>query len=465
MTSIVLLFNLAFLNIAIGYYLITILQWHDYRLIRVLVHFARYAWHVYFILMPLFIYLISYNKFIIYMLVFGLPFLYLWHKKLDKKLIFTSKIKVFFALLAIFTFIGWFYELIAILPLIASLVGLNIYDRLINKYYTKKAKNKLKIIKNLNIILITASFGKTSIKNFLYEFLKDDYICYKTPRSVNTFKGIIKDINENLALNTNIYIVEAGAREANDIKIISEFLNPQICIIGQIGPAHLEYFKNIENIKKAKLKALNSNKLQKYFVHSSTGYGEKFYDENISDIKASLDGLSFDMKINDKLIHIDTKLLGNFHAFNIAACIKCALYLNINLEKIIQKAKNLKNIEHRLSIISKEPKFIIDDGFNGNLEGMRASYELCKTYKYKKILITPGIVEVGKNANIKLCEYINECFDLAIITGSINVNILNKYIKIKKIIAKDKKELINILAQNTKEKDLILFSNDVPSFM
>ena len=125
----------------------------------------------------------------------------------------------------------------------------------------------------------------------------------------------------------------------------------------------------------------------------------------------------------------------------------------------------IKSVEHRLELISKEPKFIIDDGFNGNFKGMSASYELCKHYKGRKILVTPGIVEVNEEENIKLCKIINECFDLAIITASINAEIFKNELKIQTLILKNKAELVETLAQYTQNGDLILFSNDAPSYL
>lgn len=462
------------LNLYLGFYLITALQWYSYKLWRVCFHYTRFSWHVFFIFVPWFVYLLFAEFFLIYLIVFGLPFLWLWHKKLDKKLVFTRKIKVFFVFLVFFSIL---FALLAfklklsssILGLIFALLALKIFDLWQNHNFIKLAQNKLENMPNLNIILITASYGKTSIKNFLYELLQEDFKTYKSPRSVNTLLGIVKDINENLSLDTQIYIAEAGARQKGDILELSELLKPQICIIGEIGQAHLEYFKNKENIRQTKLEALQSPRLKQAFLHSSTLLEEKkgqvFFDTQLSEVKASLEGLSFKLNIKGSKEEFHSNLLGAFNAENLAACIFSALFLGLNLEKIKEKISSLKNVEHRLQIITKEPKFIIDDGFNGNFEGMKQSYELCKSYKGRKVLVTPGIIEVNKAQNKALASIINECFDLVIIIGSSNTELLNTHIKIEKIVLKDKNELINVLANKTKAKDLILFSNDTPSFM
>ncbi len=468
-----LLLAISSLTYLISFYLITALQWYSYKIERILFHFSRPTWHFYFLLLPILVFLYSYKAFLLFLPIF-LFSIFLWNKKLDKKLVLTKKVKIFFIFNAVliisFCFILKYIDYrFAVLLSFLALFILKIYSFFEAKYFYAKAKKKIKKMKELKIILITASYGKTSIKNFLYDILKEDFISYKTPRSVNTLVGIIKDINENLSLNTELYIVEAGARKRHDILEISELLEPHLCIIAEIGTSHLEYFKSKENIRKTKLEALSSKRLEKAFLHSSTKEKEdeikSIYDTSIKELRASLEGLYFKMDLEGKTYEFKAFLLGEFNAYNLCVCILCARYLGLDIEKIKTRLTKVKQVEHRLQIISKGPKFIIDDGFNGNFKGMSKSYELCKSYQGRKVLVSPGIMEVNDEENIKLAQKINECFDLAIITSNKNAYLFKKELKIEKIILKDKNELVKTLASHTKDKDLILFSNDAPSFM
>jgi len=463
-------------NFTIAFYLISALQWYSYKFKRILFHYPKPLWHVYFVLFPLLVFLSSLGfswLSLVYFIV-QIFILYFWNKKIDKKLVFTPKVKMFFIFVFAYNLL---FSLLALqfsflfnfITLPCAFMSLKIFEFLQKIYFCKKAQKKLEKMPDLKIILITASFGKTSIKNFLYELLKDDFHTYKTPRSVNTFLGIIKDINENLDPKTQIYIVEAGARLKGDILEITKFLNPQICIIGEIGKMHLEYFKSLENIRETKLEALNSKGLQKAFLHSSTKKEENefinIYDTKLLRFKSSLEGLEFTMLFKQKEEIFQSQILGAFNAQNLCVAILCADFLGISAEKLKSKIAKIQAVNHRLEIISKKPKFIIDDGFNGNFKGMSQSYELCKDYKGRKILVTPGIMEAGKEENIALCKVINECFDLAIITAQINANIFEENLKIPKIILKDKSKLTEVLAKHTQNADLILFSNDAPSFL
>lgn len=462
------------LNFALGFYLITALQWYNYKLSRVAFHYTRFSWHLLFFFAPWLVYIAFYKFFVVYFAVFLLPFLVLWHKKLDKKLVFTRKIKAFFAFLGIFVA---FFVLLSlkfgfhanILPLIFALILLKIFEIQQNAKFTRLAKAKLAAMPDLTIVLITASFGKTSIKNFLFELLNGEFIVHKTPRSVNTELGIIADINENLPPNAQIYIAEAGARQMGDIAAITQLLKPQICIVGEVGEAHLEYFKSLANIRATKLEALLSPRLKKAFLHSTTGRENseiyEIYDTHLKGVNSTLEGLKFTLKMGKKDEEFSANLLGAFNAQNLCVAALCAEFLGVSVAKIKEKITRISPVEHRLQIISRTPKFIIDDGFNGNFKGMSESYLLCKSYAGRRVLVSPGIVEVSDAQNKALCEVINECFDLAIVIGESNARLLSENLSIQKLIVHDKRDLVGILATHTKSGDLILFSNDTPSFM
>jgi len=461
----------------LGYYLMSALQWYSYKLERVVFHYKRYDWHLLFFVVPIFVYYLAGVYFWPYLYVVLVPTLYLWYRKLDKKLVFTGRVKRFFTFLLLATL---FQNILClslqrcslygvILPLLVSLFVSMLFEKILFEGYKNKAKKKLDKRKDLTIIAITASYGKTSIKNYLYQILSAKFNCYMTPRSVNTLGGIVKDINEDLPHDAQIYIVEAGARLRGDINDIASFINPHYSIVGQIGEQHIEYFKTLENVRNTKMELLNSNRLIKAFVHKSANIkpDDKAieYGNELSSVQSSLDGLKFDVKINNKLIHFSTSLLGEFNAMNILACIHVAK-LKMNIEEIQKAVANLQGVEHRLQRLDAGGKIIIDDSFNGNLEGMLSSYNLAATYEGRKVIVTPGIVESTEEANEQLAQKIDEVFDIVILTGKSNLNLLDKNIQnTEKIIVEDKQKIEEILKQFTQSGDLILFSNDTPSFM
>ncbi|MCX2683602.1 UDP-N-acetylmuramoyl-tripeptide--D-alanyl-D-alanine ligase [Campylobacter sp. MIT 21-1685] len=473
-TNIFYYLNSLFFNFCIAFYLISAMQWYSYKIKRIIFHYHKPMLHIYFLAIPYFIFLSFPLYSLIYFAFLHTAILYAWNKSIDQKLVFTTKVKWFFVFVflfnTLFALLAFeFSFLFNLLTLPSALISLKIYEFITAKYYLYKAKSKINKNAKLTIVLVTGSFGKTSMKNFLYALLKDTMKTYKTPKSVNTLMGIIRDVNENLNDEIQIYIAEAGARTKGDILEITKLLQPQICIIGEIGNAHLQYFKNTENTRQTKLEALLSKKLQRAFLHSSTQKDENevitLYDTKLVSVDSTLENLRFQVLLQKGKYEFSSELLGSFNAENLCACILCAEFLGVEIEHMQKQIQTLKAIKHRLQVIAKEPKFIIDDGYNGNLKGMSQSYMLCKQYAGRKVLVTPGIIEVDEEENKKLCASINECFDFAIISAQINTEIFQKELTIPSIFLKEKSELVQILAKHTQKGDLILFSNDAPSYL
>ncbi|RXJ86975.1 UDP-N-acetylmuramoyl-tripeptide--D-alanyl-D-alanine ligase [Arcobacter sp. CECT 8985] len=464
---------------ALGWYLITNLQWYNYKLERVVLKHHKQEWHFTYFVFPILIYyLLEPIAFDIFFYVFYSPLFYFWNKKLDRPLVLTSRVKRFLAILLFITFAIQALCLASdscvfspiFVPLILAFVISTILEKIFFISFKNQGKKRVQSMSDLKIVAITASYGKTSMKNYLYQVLKNKFATYKTPRSVNTIAGIVLDVNRDLPTNTEVYIAEAGARQEGDIAEITEFLEPQYCVVGSVGEQHIEYFKTLDNIIKTKSELLRSPRMLKGFVHESVPLQPhpsiiKFPD-NLNITHSNLDGIWFDVKINGELQHFHAPLLGSFNAINLTAVIYVALELGMSLDEIKMSFENLESVPHRLQLIKAGGKIIVDDSFNGNLEGMLEAINICSTYEGRKVIITPGLVESTDEANILLAKKINKYFDIAIITGKLNSHLLSDNIDQEKIIIlKDKSILEDTLAKQTRAGDLILFANDAPNFI
>ena len=467
------------LVLSLGWYLITNLQWYNYKLSRVIFKHHKWQWHLTFFISPIVLFfLIPSPYFDIYFFVLYFVSFILWNRKLDRSLVLTSRVKRFLTILLITLFVqislclddDFCSKVTLFLTLIVTLILSNIIEKILFLLFKSRAKKRLLENKDLKIVAITASYGKTSIKNFLHHVLKNHFKTYKTPRSVNTIVGLVLDVNRDLPKDTQIYIAEAGARVKGDIKTIANFLEPQIAVVGSVGEQHIEYFKTLENIKNTKKELLLSPRLQKAFVHSSANVvtSEKIeeFPNNLHIVKSNLDGLWFDMELNGKVEHFYAPILGSFNAINLAAVVLVATHLGMSVLEINEALTTLPQVEHRLQKIEANGKIIIDDSFNGNLEGMLEAINISSNYSGRKVIITPGLVESTDSANILLAKEIDKVFDFVIITGTLNANILKANINEDKVfVLKDKTMLETTLARTTKSGDLILFANDAPNFI
>ena len=460
--------------LALGYYFMTNMQWYSYRLTRVLFHHTKTWWHLVYFLLPLFAYfMLSRVELSIVATVVYIGMLYKWHSELDKPLVFTGRVKRFFSALIFFmVFVimitsGMEHKSFAvIIPIFLAYMTSAMMEYMLFKGFEMKAEKKLEQMSNMVVVGVTASYGKTSIKNYIAHILSAKYNTYATPRSVNTFGGVLKDINEDLPSDTEVYVVEMGARGAGDIAEISKFVNPHLAVVGKIGPAHIEYFGSLENIRNTKMEILSSSRLKEAWVHDSAMVKpEKIvhtFGKDISNIRATLDGLDFEMDGVD----YHANILGSFNAMNIAVAIKIAKTLDMDEETIKKQLATLEPTPHRLQRMDAGGKVIIDDSFNGNIDGMLEGFNLSSTYEGRKVLITPGLVEVDDEFNIQVAKRANEVFDVVVVTGDLNYAIFKEYVDKDKLVKLESKaKMQEMLVEETKIGDLILFANDAPSFI
>ena len=173
----------------------------------------------------------------------------------------------------------------------------------------------------------------------------------------------------------------------------------------------------------------------------------------IEDVEATLDATSFTLNG----VRYSASILGAFNAMNLAAAVLVAKELGLDDDTIQKGLSTLKAVDHRLQRIDAGGKVILDDSFNGNIDGMMASFDLASTYKGRKVVITPGLVEVDDDLNVQVAKRANEVFDLVVVSGELNYTIFKEYVDAEKLVKLSaKSEMENMLVEQTMPGDLIL---------
>ena len=278
------------------------------------------------------------------------------------------------------------------------------------------AKQKLENLPYLKIAAITGSFGKTSTKDILYTLLWKKYYVVKTPKSFNTRQGIAQTVLELVKENTDIFICEMGAYKKGEIKKICDFIKPDIGIVTAIAPQHLERFGSIESIVKAKFELPQSLKKDGIAILNSTyaqikdnsssvnakvifygSEGDPFYATNI---KTNIEETSFTIHTPEGKTKINIPLVGEHHVANFLAASAVALQLGLTLSEIRERARLLLPTPHRMQIKKVGNMTFIDNSYNTNPKSAESSLNLLASFKKnRKIVITPGFVELGNEAS------------------------------------------------------------------
>lgn len=363
----------------------------------------------------------------------------------------------------------------------------------INMGYYRAAQEKIKNRKDLTVIGITGSFGKTSTKFILGTILQEKFKVLNTPESYNTPMGLSKVINNELSDEHEIFIAEMGARGIGEIKEVAELCQPKVGVLTSIGPVHLETFKNIDNIMKTKYELIEELPTDGVAVFNYDNehikkLADKTFKEKIlyaledienadiyaDDIVVSELGSTFTLRDKEgNSISCTTKLLGRHNIYNILAGASVAKSLGLTFEEISRGISKIEPIPHRLNIINPGTGIvIIDDAFNSNPIGTKAALDVLSQFKEgKKIIVTPGMVELGEmeeeanrefGTNIgKVCDYVilvGEKRTKPIYEGLMEVN----YNPSNIFIVNNLEEASAHIGRLARPKDVVLFENDLP---
>ena len=368
-------------------------------------------------------------------------------------------------------------------------------EKIVYKYYERKAKKKLASMPNLKVIGITGSYGKTSSKNILADVLNIKFNALPTPKSLNTFNGLMITVNNKLTKFEDCFIAEMGAYVKGEINGLCKLVNPKYGIITSIGTAHLETFGSEEAIQSGKMELIEylpkdgvgvlnrDDEKQRNYVIKNEDHCKILWvgidtkdkvDVRASNIRCSGEGTTFDCTFgNDKKKYeFKTRLLGKHNVYNIISALALGYEFGISIEKLQQAVKKIKAIEHRLEI-KKFPKFYqIDDAYNSNPVGAKSALDVLEMMNGTKVVVTPGMVELGNKEeyyNKEFGKQIAKVADKVILVGEKKTRPILEGLKEAKFnekniqVINDVREAYVILNKLDSKKDVYaLFENDLP---
>lgn len=362
-------------------------------------------------------------------------------------------------------------------------------EKMVTNYFINDAKKMLKNVPDMKIIGITGSYGKTSMKYYLQTLLQESFNVLITPESYNTPMGIVKTIRSSLKPTHEIFICEMGAKYVGDIKEICDIVHPDHGVIASIGPQHLETFYNMDNIISTKFELADAipeggmlflNGDNEYINKNSHKYSPVFYRSEsdgsgyrASEISLSRLGTEFRVTAPSGESEVfSMKLIGGHNVINVVGAIAVANSLGIPLKKLKTAVRRIQPVQHRMQMLEKGNLTIIDDAYNSNPVGSKAAVETLTLLDGVKILITPGMVELGKDEeeyNYKFGTYAAQCCDYILLVGKkhsepIYRGVIDSGFPASRCLVYDKLEEALTYAYGIKDEGhkYILLENDLP---
>ncbi len=365
-------------------------------------------------------------------------------------------------------------------------------EKMINYYFKMKSLKRLKSFKNLEVIGVTGSYGKTSSKNILNDVLSVKFNPLKTPKNYNTPFGLMITINDYLDKFHDYFIAEMGACKKNEIKELCDLVHPKYGILTKIGMAHLETFGSQETIIKTKFELIESLPKEGLGVLNADDENQVNYalkntcsilwigidnkekaDIYADEIQLSSVGTTFTchFKKEKETLVIQTRLLGRANIYNLLAAIALGKHLGLTKEQLELGVKKVKPIEHRLNMKKYYDMVLIDDAYNANIEGAKMALDVLNLSKGKKIVISSGIIELGAlsyETNKELGKYMVSRVDVAILIGEkqtkpIYDGLIEKKFKKENIyVVQNIQEGLNLLNKLKEKETYILLQSDLP---
>ncbi len=318
----------------------------------------------------------------------------------------------------------------------------------------QKAAKYLRESLSVKILGITGTNGKTSTKEISAHILKNLGLnIYYSLKNLNNQIGVPLNIL-NLKEDHQFAVFEMGASRVGDIELLSSISKPDVSLITNVSPAHLEGFKTVENILKTKTEIFNHTKrcgiinidnkyLKEFGELKNFNFNEKplysfgFSEEaNLKILNISQhdlpNGYRISFKYNSKTYSLISYLSGVHNAFNLVASIlSIHLLTDISMEKIVEASNEIDiSIDGRMRKIEFENWTIIDDSYNANPASVQAGVDyFSKNIRENSfsILILGEMRELGDDSHLyhqKIGEFLNSYrFDDILLFGKETINI------------------------------------------
>ena len=259
-------------------------------------------------------------------------------------------------------------------------------------------------------IAIAGSYGKTSMKELLLTVLSEGKKVAATPANKNVAVSHAQFAG-TLTGDEDILLIEYGEGAPGDIAEFAKTTHPTHAVITGVAAAHLDRYKSTEAAARDifSIAAYVPDKAYMYvnsespaaapFIESAYGrYSrEGALGWKVRDVGVSVTGLEFTLQNGKRKLKLRSGLLGRHQLGPLSLAAALASEHGLSDKQIAEGIARTLPFEHRMQPYQLNGAWVIDDTYNGNIEGIRAGTELLRELPAKrKIYVTPGLVDQGK---------------------------------------------------------------------
>ena len=264
------------------------------------------------------------------------------------------------------------------------------------------------------VVAVTGSVGKTTTREALRRVLRTRFRVHSADRSLNTRIGCTATV---LAMppDAELLLLEFGANKAGEIAELSELFPPTTAMVTQVAPVHLEGFRSVEGVLRAKMEIVGSGRLRRFLYNfdnpllrgAAAGLSGPSVDSVgmecgadflIEEPRFTLEGvlpfLTFRLRGGGDEACIRSGLWGRHLALPLAFAAAAGCRLGIPLREGAAALEGFRGIKGRGRILPAAGRegFVVDDAYNANPLSMRSSLETFLSLRS----VTPKMVVLGE---------------------------------------------------------------------
>lgn len=257
-------------------------------------------------------------------------------------------------------------------------------------------------------IAVAGSYGKTTMKELLSTVLSEGMKVAATPANKNVSISHARFV-KTLEGHEDVLIIEYGEGAPGDVARFTRITQPTHAVITGLAPAHLDQYKTLQAAGEDIFAVADYLDSKNVYVNKDGSSIKPFIKKEykafsekgalgwkVSELVVSLSGTDFTLSKGKQSLNLHSGLVGRHQVGFLSFVAALALELGLTKEQVIAGIAKTTPFKHRMQPYELAGAWVVDDTYNGNLEGIRAGTQLLKDIDAsRKIYVTPGLVDQG----------------------------------------------------------------------
>ena len=271
------------------------------------------------------------------------------------------------------------------------------------------------------VVAITGSMGKTTCRHFSAGLLRERYHVLESPRNFNNHFGVPLSLL-GLEESHQVAVIELAMNHAGEIGRLAAISRPDVGLITNVAPVHLEFFSGLSGIAEAKGELIAALPSEGTFVFNRDdrhvlGLAQRFPGRKLSfslsdpaDVEVvdyafnHLQSMEFQLNVWNRYLRCRVPFAGLHFLQNLAAATAVALSLGLSHRQILDGIGRLQPVRQRGAVkriaMGDGEITVYDDSYNSNPEAVRRLLETVTrlTGFGRRVLVLGEMLELGKSS-------------------------------------------------------------------